>query len=203
MKALSPEISSMATNSDTEIEYGELPLQVLSNNGIVVVYDANGAEVVPFTDHDWGPEAPCDEMVPRLASALVDAYEDPADLLATNASWMQGQYEEREMWTNGANGPDWFTPESLPEPPAGLNVGDVDGTPPLRVVLDDDAPWPDDPEAAPDHEVRILDEDDEVVYLMHATEYRDGPDRVAKLIEAIRLAYEAPLELFRRQTADA
>ncbi|MDS0243069.1 MULTISPECIES: hypothetical protein [unclassified Haloferax] len=189
----------MATNTDTEIEYGELPLQILSNDGIVVVYDANGAEVVPFTNHDWGPEGPCDEMVPRMVSALVDAYEDPASLLATNASWMQGQYEEREMWTDGANGPDWFTPEPLPEPPAGI---DVDETPPLRVVLDDDASWPDDPEVAPDHEVCIFDEDD-VVYQMHATEYREGPEQVSELIEAIRLAYEAPLELLRRQTSDA
>ena len=167
------------------------------------MYDVNGAEVVPFTDHDWGPEGPCDEMVPRLVSALVDAYEDPAVLLSTNASWMQGQCEDCEMWTAGSNGPDWFTPQPPPEPPAGLDAGDVNGTPPLRVVLNDDAPWPDDPAVAPDHEVLILDEDDDVVYRMYATEYRAGSERVSELIEAIRLAYEAPLELLRRQTADA
>lgn len=171
-----------------DIDYGELPLQVLSKDGIVVVYDANGAEVVPYTEQAWKGDVLLN--VPNMASALKSAYEEPEELLQTNAKWMEDQYEgEREMWTDNDNGPDWFEPEPLTSI---SGVDPVDGKPPLRVVVNDDAPWPEDTEEIPNHEVRIEDSTGKVVYRKPAAEYKQGPTEVSELIKAMRLAYEKP-----------
>lgn len=182
---------------EAESKYGEVPLFVLSNGGTVVVYDANGAEVVPFTDEDWEYEGEAQEMVIALVESLKKAYESPQTLLNENASWMESQYEDRSMWADGENGPDWFTPKPLPEPPETLSEADFDQTLPLSVELDAEG-WPDDPEQYPDHEVKIVDGTGDVVCRVHAEEYSKGVEPVADLIETIRLAYEAPLALLSR-----
>jgi len=186
--------------SDDDIECGELPLRVLSDNeGSVAVYDAKGAEVVPYSPEDW--EAEVLLTVPSMASVLKQAYEEPKALLKTNASWMKDQYEgERGMWTQGDEGPYWFDPDPLPSAPVDVDEDDFDAELPLEVIVHDDAQWPDDPEVPPAHEVRIEDVDGTTVYRMTADEYAEGVEPVSDLVKAIRLAYEEPLALLGRTT---
>lgn len=177
-------------------KHGDLPLNVLSSGGTVVVYDANGVEVVPFTDDDWRDSPPA-ETVPAMARVLKRAYESPAGLLEAHADWVKYHSENKQTLADGEAGPGWFDPEPLPPPPDDLDADEFDAELPLAVEIDADD-WPADPDAPLDHEIRIEDARERVVYRVHADEYTTDPEQVAALITAIRLAYEAPLLLLSK-----
>lgn len=192
------EYGARQPNEDYE---GELPLSLYTEGANVLVTDANGVEIVPFTPLDF-EEGPGVEMVLAMTRVLKKYYEDPESLLNTESGHLEGR-----LVYGGDEGEEdyWFDPVPLPSKPV-VNDRRVDCHVPFSVVVDDNAEWPDDVETKPDHEIRIKDADGDSWYCiktaacdaMYTEITKVAKENAADLIEAVRLAYEQPAVFIAR-----
>jgi hypothetical protein len=193
--------SEYGARQPSEDYEGELPLTLSTEGGNVLVTDANGVEIVPFTPLDF-EEGPGVEMVPAMTRVLKKYYEDPESLIDAESDHLEG----RLVYGDSEGEEDyWFDPASLPSDPA-VDDEIVDRYVPFSVVVDDNAEWPDDVETKPDHEIRIEDADGDSWYrietaacdAMYTETTKVAKENAADLIEAVRLAYERPAVFIAR-----
>lgn len=192
------EYGARQPNEDYE---GELPLSIYTEGGNVLVTDANGVEIVPFTPLDY-EEGPGVEIVPSMVRVLKKYYENPESLINAES----GHFEGRFVYGEGEGEEDyWFEPASIPSEPT-VEDEIVGQYAPFSVVVDDNAEWPDDVETKPDHEVRIEDAKGDSWYrietaacdAMYTETTEIAKKNAADLIEAVRLAYERPAVFIAR-----
>jgi hypothetical protein len=171
------------------------PLTLLTGNGHALIYEANGHEIVPWYRDDWGLQRPGVENFPSYVQSLVRFYEEPEALFADEEPHM----DDRPVYGDSGYTDPWFEPEKLPSDPV-AEQSEVKQFRPFSVVIDTEAPFPEDESEPPAHEVRIEDTHGDVWYRIRAADYdalyqdvdQDAPDAVAEFTTALRLMYEKP-----------
>lgn len=178
---------------DSELPEPEgLPLTLFTGNGNAVIHESNGYEIVLWLRRDWGFEGPGVENFPNYVKSLIKYYEQPEDLLK-----QETPLEHRPRYSSQNDIP--FEVEPLPSEPV-ADQSQVDEHRPFSVTIDTEAPFPDDQQVPPDHEVRIEDGQGNVWHRVRTEEcdafYQenegDAPEAVAQFTMALRLMYEKP-----------
>ncbi|WP_418284880.1 hypothetical protein [Halorubrum sp. DTA46] len=181
------------------------PLTLLTGNGHALIYESNGFEIVPWYRSDWGLEEPGVESFPNYVESLIQYYERPEELWEQEKPYMEG----RPVYGEDGHSEPWFDPETLPSDPT-AGQSEVDQHQPFSVVVDTDAPIPDDESQVPDHEVRIEDSNGKIWFRIEAREYdayyrqdeEEAPEAVAEFTTSLRLIYENPRVFVARHSSE-
>lgn len=170
----------------------QLPLDVCSNDRGCFIFDAHGAEVSYWDEHDWTDDP---KLIVWMVEEMCAAYEQPREKLAEAAQhesmtmFYDREYPNDDVMCKETNEATFGSSRALP--PLGEQAPIVPGETPLEVELNDN--YADDQPSV----VRIRD--GETVLREWVIEHSENEDANrdlgAEVAWHVRLAYERPWEL--------